>query len=402
MRFLIMKMFYSLYRSIVILALPFVLTSCGGDEPDPDPEPGPDPSDHVRVTVIYAVNRSSLSSDFREDCAEILAAMPKVNLKTNKLILYRTDSQSQTGLYTMVQEDGSYQWKQLKSYNRTVTSTHPDRMTEVLKDAVSAYPADSRTLFFWGHGSAWTPGNSDHEVGNSSKADLPACYGYGGEYGKNNHTNWTDIDELARAIPDGAFDTIWFDCCYMASVEVAYELRDKTRWYVAYPTEVWDDGMNYNAVLPLTMTGTPNLQLAASTFFNAYNDVNDPVTVTVMDMSKIEPVVQAVKAFYDVYPLPVGDTGGIVNYRRQSGTAYFDMVQLLRRRAGDQATMELKAVTDALDDFVVMHLESTVDFNKRAWVNPRLCGLSLHNFIDNGSGDNEFYKTLAWHRRMSR
>lgn len=390
-----MKIFDSLYKVFVILALSFVSASCGGDEPDPEPEV------YDRVTVVYAVNRSSLASNFRDDCAEIMKAMPKVNLKKNKLILYRTDSQSQTGLYTMVRDGEMYLWKQLKSYSRTTTATDPERMAQVLRDAVDSYPASNRTLFFWGHGSAWTPGDSNHEVGNTSKADVPASYGYGGEFGKNNKTNWIDIDDLARAIPDSAFDTIWFDCCYMASVEVAYELRNKARWYVAYPTEVWEYGMDYGSVLPLTMTATPSLQLAASTFFNAYNDKKDPVTVTVMDMSRIEPLAQAVKDFYRTNPEPVSDTKGIVDYRRQSGTAYFDMAQLLKRQAADKTTPELVAVTDAMDDFVVMHLESTVDFNNRVWINPKLCGLSLHNFTDNGSEDNEYYKTLAWHKRVA-
>lgn len=301
----------------------------------------------------------------------------------------------------MVRDGETYQWKQLKSYSRTTTATDPERMAQVLRDAVDSYPASNRTLFFWGHGSAWTPGDSNHEVGNTSKADVPASYGYGGEFGKNNKTNWIDIDDLARAIPDSAFDTIWFDCCYKASVEVAYELRNKARWYVAYPTEVWEYGMDYGSVLPLTMTATPSLQLAASTFFNAYNDKKDPVTVTVMDMSRIEPLAQAVKDFYRTNPEPVRDTKGIVNYRRQSGTAYFDMAQLLKRQAVDKTTPELVAVTDAMDDFVVMHLESTVDFNNRVWINPKLCGLSLHNFTDNGSEDNEYYKTLAWHKRVA-
>lgn len=399
------KILNTLYKGLLAVALPLTIASCDKKH---EPKPEPTPEVYNRVTVIYAVNHSNLADSFREDSTEIMNALPKVDFyndkqifyQNNKLLLYRTDSKTKAGLYTIIKEGDTYHWTRLKSYDRTTTSTHPDRMAEVLRDAVSAYPDASRTLFFWGHGSAWTPGNSNHEVDAPAKADAPICYGYGGEYGSNGRVNWTDIDELARAIPDGSFDTIWFDCCYMASVEVAYELRDKARWYVAYPTEVWDKGMNYDAVLPLVMTKTPDLKLAASTFFNGYNDLRDPVTVTVMDMSKIEPLADAVRTFYKTCPEPAMSTAGVVNYGRR-GMRYYDMAQLLRRRAGDRDIPELKAVTDALDQFVVMHLESTVDFNNNEWVNPALCGLSIHNFTDNGSGDDEYYKTLQWHRRVA-
>lgn len=393
------KIICTLYKGMLTVALPLAMAACGKND---EPKPAPVPETYDRVTVIYAVNRSSLAGDFTEDCAEMTTAMTKVDLNKNRLLLYRTDSESMTGLYTMTKEGDTYRWTRLKSYDRTTTSTHPDRMAEVLRDAVDAYPAESRTLFFWGHGSAWTPEGSDHEVGARTKADAPVCYGYGGEYGKNGKTNWTDIDELANAIPDGAFDTIWFDCCYMASIEVAYELRDKTRWYVAYPTEVWDKGMNYDAILPLTMQATPNLKLAASMFFVGYNDYKDPVTVTVMDMSKIEPVADAVGAFYKACPDAAQNVSGVVNYRRQRGTPYYDMMQLLRRRAGDRTTPELQAVTDALDQFVVMHLESTVDFNNNSWVNPILCGLSLHNFTNQDTSEDRYYKTLSWYKSVTR
>lgn len=390
------KIINKIYKIAAVISLVVMAVACGKKE-----EPDVRPEAYKRVTVIYAVNRSSLASDFIEDCNEIFKAMPQVDLATNTLLLYKTDSETETGLYEISKVNGDYDWKRLKSYNRTTTSTEPGRMAEVLNDAVNAYKADSRTLFFWGHGSAWTPGDSDHQVKAPDRSDSPACYGYGGEYGKDKIWNWTDIDDLAEAIPAGSFDIIWFDCCYMASVEVAYELRDKARWFVAYPTEVWDKGLNYDAVLPLVMREKPNLELAASTFFKSYNDAFDPVTVTVMDLSKIEPLASAVNAFFKAYPETPAVTNGIVNYRRQRGTPYFDMMQLLRRRSDNAAADEFRALIAAIDNFIVIHLESPKNFSGNQWIDPLLCGVSMHNFVDDDSDENEYYKTLSWHRRVT-
>ena len=393
------------YKVVLLAVLPLLIFGCDRKkgEPDPKPDPGHESTFAERVTVIYACNRSSLAGAFVEDTVEIVRAIRNVDLTVNKLLLYKTDSDTQTGLYEIVKSGDSYKWEKLKNYERTTTSTEPKRMAEVLQDAAEAYQTDARTLFFWGHGSAWTPENSDHKIDSASKANLPVCYGYGGEYGVDRIWNWTDIDDLAEAIPDGVFDTIWFDCCYMASVEVAYELRDKTRWFVAYPTEVWDKGLNYDVVLPLTMPKQSDLITAATKFFDSYNIVGDPVTVTVMDMTKIEPVAKAVNALYKAYPQAVEDMTGVANYRRgRYKTPYSDMMQLLHKRVGGIDTPELKTVQDAMDKFIVMHHESPKDFNNIQWCDPDLSGLSLHNFVDSGTSENEYYKTLQWYEAVTK
>lgn len=119
-------------------------------------------------------------------------------------------------------------------------------------------------------------------------------YGYGGE----SNRDYINVDELADAIPDSRFETIWFDCCYMAGIEVIYQFRNKCRTFVGYPTEVWLEGMPYDMTLPFLMKTVPDITGAARTFFDYYNEVRDPVTVTVVDMSKLEPVADAAKAVY--------------------------------------------------------------------------------------------------------
>ena len=51
---------------------------------------------------------------------------------------------------------------------------------------------------------------------------LPEVYAFGGEYVEEDNvrnTVYIDLDQLADAIPDGKFDMIWFDCCYMSCIE---------------------------------------------------------------------------------------------------------------------------------------------------------------------------------------
>ncbi len=381
---------------IIISLLTVLLAGCKHSKSEPEPEPQPVNPDGV--TIVYAINKSSLSGNFMQDTAEMKAAMVNVDMSRQRLLVYLTESTSKTGLYELQQigKKKVLAWRKVKEYDRRQTSTAPAVMKQVISDALSVYPDAEHTLVFWGHGSAWTPGFSDHET----RADAPAQYSYGGEYGKNNEWQWTEITDIANAIPDGAFRTIWFDCCYMSSIEVAYQLRHKTDMYVAYPTEVWEYGLNYDGVLPFIMRENQDLTGAAAKFYSYYNDKNDAVTVSVMDMSKIEAVAEATRALMQQYPDEIGKVTGVVNYRRGGTYGYYDMMQLLKLK--DQGEL-WQGVQDSMNRFVVYHAESSRDFNNRQWVQTPLCGVSMHSLgeYDQKEVDHEpFYRTLDWYKAV--
>lgn len=381
---------------IIISLLTVLLAGCKHSKSEPEPEPQPVNPDGV--TIVYAINKSSLSGNFMQDTAEMKAAMVSVDMSRQRLLVYLTESASKTALYELQQigKKKVLTWRKVKEYDRQQTSTAPAVMKQVISDALSVYPDAEHTLVFWGHGSAWTPGFSDHET----RADAPAQYSYGGEYGKNNEWQWTEITDIANAIPDGAFRTIWFDCCYMSSIEVAYQLRNKTKMYVAYPTEVWDEGLNYNDVLPYIMRKNQDLTGAAAKFYSYYNDKNDAVTVSVMDMSKIEAVAEATRALMQQNPDEIGKVTGVSNYRRGGTYGYYDMMQLLKLK--DQGEL-WQSVQDSMNRFVIYHAESSKDFNNRQWVQTPLCGVSMHSLGEYGQkeADHEpFYRTLDWYKAV--
>ena len=383
---------------IIIISLLTVLLAGCKQHSKNEPEPEPQPVNPDGGTIVYAINKSSLSGNFMQDTAEMKAAMVSVDMSRQRLLVYLTESASKTALYELQQigKKKVLTWRKVKEYDRQQTSTAPAVMKQVISDALSVYPDAEHTLVFWGHGSAWTPGFSDHET----RADAPAQYSYGGEYGKNNEWQWTEITDIANAIPDGAFRTIWFDCCYMSSIEVAYQLRNKTKMYVAYPTEVWDEGLNYNDVLPHIMRKNQDLTGAAAKFYSYYNDKNDAVTVSVMDMSKIEAVAEATRALMQQNPDEIGKVTGVSNYRRGGTYGYYDMMQLLKLK--DQGEL-WQSVQDSMNRFVIYHAESSKDFNNRQWVQTPLCGVSMHSLGEYGQkeADHEpFYRTLDWYKAV--
>lgn len=349
------------------------------------------------MSFVYAINRSSLGNCFIDDSNEMLKAMKEID-GSQRLLVYRTDNAEKTGIYEAQYIDHQWTWKLLKEYERTVTSTDPDRMNQVMKDAIAFYPDAAHSLFFWGHGSSWTPTFSSHSTGitkATGKTDGTEMNAFGGEYGENNMTDYIDLTDLVKAVPSDAFDIIWFDVCYMASVEVAYQFRDKCKWFIAYPTEVWDSGLNYDKILPVMMKKDPEIEKAARIFFDYYDLVGDPVTVSVMDMTKIEPLAEISSRLFINYPV-IPDVTVVSNYGRGQ-YYYYDFLQFMADRCGEENIGELQK---ALSDFIVYHSESATNFKKKPWERNPLCGISIHNFTNKGDRNDNYYKTLDWYMRM--
>ena len=132
------------------------LTSCNHNEE-------PETADVESLTIVYAINNSSLSSDFKSDCKEMLDAMKDIDAERNKLMVFRMDNNTSCALYEPEFKNGVWDWRQIQKYDRQTTSTDPAVLERVVWDACSRYPDVHRTLMFWGHGSAWTPEFTDHQ-----------------------------------------------------------------------------------------------------------------------------------------------------------------------------------------------------------------------------------------------
>lgn len=403
-------MYLKRFLSIILyvaLVLPLTFSSCSDSNKEDLVEPD---TKAVRVTLIYAVNNSSLASYFASDRNEIVQGV--LSAPGNcRLLLYCTDNDREAStydtpvLFEAQVKDGAVSWKHVKRYDKGVLSTDPQRMEAVISDALSRYPDARFDLFFWGHGSGWVPGSALRLRPATESVDRPESYGYGGEYDAAYKAAWTDIDELAAAIPDGRFDTIWFDCCYMANIETIYELSGKCDTFVGYPTEVWGDGLDYASALSHMMRENPDIIGGVKEFFNGYNSNHEPVTATVVDMNALEPLADAVKAI-----LASGDarpaTTELINYsRHRKYYDFYDFGTFMRltatRNAEDAKRYELISNFDkALKAALLYQAASSIDFNNILWDTEAVSGLSTHYFTESDSESDRYYHKLKWYKRV--
>lgn len=373
-------------------ALLMTLVSCGVED---DPDPGLPEGEAERVVLVYAVNRNNLSYNLEDDSSEMLKAMSAIASDRYQLLLFRTDSETECGLYRAVPDDtGDYDFDQVKLFPRDVTSTHPERIAEVIEYSVGLFPEAACDLVFWGHGMSWKPYFTDHNV-------APVKRSYGGEYNPDRgNLDWIEIDELAAAIPDHTFDTIWFDCCYMSGIETIYEFREKCSTFVGYPTEVWDSGLAYDRVLPYLLRDNPDVKGAARAFYEYYNATSDPVTVAVVDMSKIETVADVASEILNSGALRPEEYG-LINYSRTSSAPFYDFAMYFTQTARLNGREDLSdSLNMAMDELVTYHAESAFNFNRRPWNTSDISGISTHYYVGGESAEESYYRTLSWFKRV--
>ena len=132
----------------------------------------------------------------------------------------------------------------------------------MIADTKKLAPAKDYGLVLWSHADGWL----EHEGDYSSRS-----------FGDDRKKHIT-LPGLAKALEKNYFSFIYFDCCLMGNIEVAYELRRLTPVIVASPTELPIDGMPYDEnVECFFANGEPNMLNAAYNTYKHYANGNrDP------------------------------------------------------------------------------------------------------------------------------
>ena len=168
-------------------------------------------------------------------------------------------------------------------------SASPSTLNRVLRSVKAFRPADSYGLVVLSHGTGWLPAEmSAPAIGLKSviidtSTDEP--------------DNYMELSAFAEAIPY-RLDFIIFDACWMASVEVAYELKDKADYLVASPAEVLEPGFVYGSMMRHLFKPKPDLTSVAREFYEYHDSQSDlfrSATASVIKTSAVEALAPIVK-----------------------------------------------------------------------------------------------------------
>lgn len=288
-----------IYEIFGTLLCALTIASCSDDKMT---EKEPTDTRSPRVVLVYMVAQNNLSSYALSDRDEMKRAALNGDLGNSRLLVYYDTKNEDPVLEELVVNDlGEAEFKKLAEYDDETLSVSCERLETVINDAKEMAPARKYGLIFWGHGTGYLQNGVEEPLPNPlSTPSMIAPLSYGCEtVGRKDY--WMNVTSMARALKDKKIDWIYFDCCFMAGVEVAYELRDVTDYIVASVTEIPADGMPYHKTLKYLMTEEKQLGQAACATYDYYNAMtgsNRTCTMSVINTAGLDNLATVVKFIY--------------------------------------------------------------------------------------------------------
>lgn len=279
--------------SYIILATTLIATACGDDNDTPD-VPAPTTP---RTVLVYMVAQNNLSTYSTKDINEMTTAATNGDLGDSRLLYYLDSKTADPKLYELT-ADGS---ELIATYDDNTLSVSRERLEQVIEDAKTYAPAAKYGIIFWGHGTGYNQdGIADPVATPASDSPAIAPLSYGCET-VNGVSHWMNTTTMARALDGKGFDWIYFDCCFMAGVEVAYEMRHTIDYIIGSVTEIPGNGMPYHKTLKYLMPGRSDLNGAArATFdhYDAFSGSERTCTMSVIKTSELDALADVMRKVY--------------------------------------------------------------------------------------------------------
>lgn len=395
-------------RLLLFAAVVPLLAACAGDEPQPGPQPNPapvpPPSEVAgRTVLVYMVARNSLGSyEFdSDDLEEMKAAARDGAFGSNRLLVFH----SRHGEAPALKEVSRAGIKVLKRYASDFVAVDEENMRSVIVDARMWAPAEHYGIVLWSHANGW--------LQTGIKSAAPQHRSFGDDSGRS-----MNVTALARVLGGQDFDFVYFDCCFMGGVEVAYELRDVTPRIAASVSELPSAGMPYHLTLPYLMADEADLDGGARATFNSYNALTGNArtcTMSVIDTSGLPALADAVRGIYECHPRLEKDAmerlQQYVSYNdRRFYGLFYDLGHYLKELTASSHEMLplYSAAVEALDNCVVYKANTPYLWQRDAYNSAAYevkidwhCGLSTYVMQSPQSAANKGYDELSWYRDVT-
>ena len=314
----------------------------------------------------------------------------------------------------------------LKTYSDMALSPDKDALRQALLDIQEMFPSRSYGMLFSSHGTGWIPGGyqsgteassirqfSRHSEPFYSHSGLdpesqndspvwPATKAVGNQYvGSSKNIRWLEFRDFVDAIPM-QLDYLILDACLMGTVEVAWELKDVCRYFVASPTEILTDGMIYKSLSWDMFSGVEaDLRTYCEEYFEYYNNETGSRragTIALVDCSKLDALARAFAPIVDAHREAIpGCLASTQRYYYSSSPLrfYYDLRDFAVCLGASGA--ELAQLDAALADAIPYHAETPTFFDLPL---ERCCGLSVYIPDPLRTKLNTAYTRLGWNQTV--
>ncbi|RHJ90782.1 clostripain-related cysteine peptidase [Parabacteroides bouchesdurhonensis] len=378
------------YRIIsVFLCLIVLLCACADNEDEI--------SVKKRTVLVYVAAENTLRSLALNDFVEMKEGTEYINAAENNMLVY-IDTGSEPRLVRLTKDKSGEVVEELISEYESQNSLDVSVMKDIMSTAFQKYPADSYGLVLWSHGEGWLPNETNLR--------------WWGQDG-NNFMEIAQLHEALQAAPH--FDFIYFDACFMNSVEVVYELRDCADYFIGCPTETPGPGAPYQRTVPLLFSKEDAPVKVAQDYFLYYKDLYDEnvrpsninwtggVSIGVIKSDELDNLAMATAKLLPKYiqnKQSIDVTDVMCYDKRSYYKYYYDLDRFIYKlTAGNSDYAEWKSV---FDKAAVLWLSTPKNFSGLIkglfTMDENAGGLSTYIPRSYSSSLNEAYRANAWYQ----
>lgn len=349
---------------LLCITLLVSLTACGASTQDGtaagsralDPNAGD-------YTIMVYMDGANLESEYglaSEDLGEMLAATLQnenvtVIVQTGGALKWTNESIPSDAIGRYLVTDDSLQLLETLEQQSMVD---PATLTDFITYGYENYPAERYGLIMWDHGSG-------------------PLFGYGMDqnYEQQSTMRLNEIADALKASPAGSepLEFLGFDSCLMATIEIAHALSPVAKYLVSSqelePGQGWDytawlNSLNSNSEVDGLALGKTIVDSYMS-FYQTHNMASASLTLSVVDLSKTQPVVDALEGLVAEADLSEAKLQQNVQRMRASiksygeeqngGESHYDLIDMrdLSEHFSETAAEESAALSAALDQAVL-------------------------------------------------
>lgn len=273
------------------------ITACHNTEITEEKEDWSKPADHT--LLMYEVGDNNLSSLLETNIRDAQSALlSDVKAGTINLVVMKDNNKANDDLPVLYwvrrKADAKLDTVIIQKWDTDINTASPEVLKEVLNMTFSRFNTTLKGLVLGSHGTGWVPLTNNNNFSAPRRA-----FGYDD---KPSPIGSIELWDLAEAIQGGSkLDYILMDCCHMATIEVAYELRKAADYMVACPTEEEGVGIPYKKVLPiLSQCRSANdlsdaLDNTAKSYFEAQSRFSEGATISLINLKQIDNLATAIQ-----------------------------------------------------------------------------------------------------------
>ena len=275
-------------------------------------------------------------------------------------------------------------------------SSDPKNFEKVLKDVEEKVVL--KGIVLWSHGSAWLPDMKKLSSKRKTKSNFYASFGKDMDIQDSHYPTDMNIIDLANVLQNKHYEFLLLDACFMASIEVLYELRNSFSYIIASPTEILVSEFPYKEILPILFKNTVNYKEITKIFINYYKkNINPSASISIINTKKIEEFSLSYHNLISENNNFKVNIENIFQYETEKNYWLFDLKQIILQYP--KTSSREKALKD-FEEFLVDYQYTDFFFNKIKLSNSFGISIYIPNNFSHREKENLFYETLSWSKQL--